>query len=356
MYEIADSDTIDYTDYNHRRKFRPDLSDSSWLQFWQTGGVGFQCGFFGKIRRSQNPAEATNPDFDEYLTSVNTYDKATASVIISTDALDGDENDIFCCFTSDNWTSDLITQRQNLYTYYDTTTYYYDTPDGAGLTTCQASTWTQPNWLYFRDLSKTGDVYDYYLNPNYQHTLVHGVTWVSYGRFDQQVGQPESYYPPNTAAPFYEMIPKISNKKLNILKNEVALDNVNGKYDGWNGFIYQGLPLLRIEKEGTMKFNLDLTYAEEDLNIAISSVPFDDNISVASYNSRSLSSVIDNWTIDGVKINNAGSVLTAGTSHTISIETGEKCNIFYKITPMDVDSKKRNRVILPKEVLVEYND
>ena len=320
-------------------KFSDLLSNSSWLSFWQTGGVGFQCGGFGM--RTEEAGEKDNPNFNRYLTSVNTYDEMIENPIISTEGTSGLKNDVFVCLDGKAMSAKQITQQESLYKRYDTSTYKYRLPSDAGLTTCAASTMTIPMWSNF--------------SGSYKPTLVSGVTWVDYGRYSDRAGNSESSYIAGTAAPFYEMIPKITEVNLDTLKDSVALSGVSESYQGWSGYLYQGIPLYRFDKDGKIKFSIDLSSVTEDVYLAVNDSPFEKTIGMITYKSRELPDCIGSWTVDGTRYNTMACELSHGVTHDIEISINQKTPIFYKFVLKDSNSKNKQTLILPQNITFTSN-
>lgn len=309
------------------------LSDPDFLCYHQTGGIG--------IVMTEWLSRDNGYAFHHYVSSVNAVDYGK-EYILSTDAINDQSSNLFCCFTSDKWTTDLITQQQSLYTYYDTTTYKYDTPADAGLTSTSGQSWTINNWKYFND-GPTASGTKYH-KSDYEPTWFQGITWVNTGNYSDDTS---TYI---TADEFYEMIPRLFSKNLNLLKNESAMSNINKTYSDWDGYLYNGLPLYSFDEDGIIKFKLDLTDAEDDLYLAIMSKPFNNTQSVNSLVNTNLDSKIDKWTIDDVENNKVVGTLSKGNEHEITIKISEASSIFYKLVPANTDSKEKSKVVLPSTI------
>lgn len=311
------------------------LSDSDFLSYHQTAGIGIVMTPW--LRRDHGYS------FHHYVTTINTMDYGK-EYILSTDAINGQSSNLLCCYTSNKWTTDLITQQQSLYTYYDTTTYKYDTPAGAGLTNTSGQSWTINDWRYYNaDPSASGTKYH---DANYSPTWLQGINWVNTGTYASDT----DVSPTITADEFYEMIPRLFTKNLNILKNESAMSNINKTYSGWDGYLYNGLPLYSFDDGGTIKFKLDLIDAEDDLYLAIMSRPFNNTQSVNSLVNTNLDAKIEKWTIDNAENNKVVGTLAKGSEHEITIKISEASSIFYKLVPVNTDSKEKSKVVIPSTI------
>ena len=100
-----------------------------------------------------------------------------------------------------------------------------------------------------------------------------GLTWTRTGKFDVR---PEDATT-DMAQDFYELTIKLGSKELNLLKNDVALDDVSGTYNGWEGYLYQGLPLYSFSQAGKIIWEIDLSSVTEDLYLIVRDQPLIDS-------------------------------------------------------------------------------
>ena len=193
-----------------------------------------------------------------------------------------------------------------------------------------------------------GDTYDTTMYPQ-RHKIISktkDLDWTETGIYNVKTSSDR------TASDWVEFHLKTNEKNPSKLKNSNFRQTILDQYAsyGFHGYITEGLPIGVFKGDTKLKFDIDTTDLEEDVNFAISDSAFNtDEISTIAKSSKI------SLTIDGAKQTNDYKLIDAGI-HSIEIDVNDGTAIFVKIAyPRSENSKNRKYFTWPTEYTLTDN-
>ena len=192
------------------------------------------------------------------------------------------------------------------------------------------------------------DDYDTTIYPQ-RHKIISktkDLEWTENGIYNEKTSSSR------TASDWVEFHLKTNEKNPSKLKNSNFRQTILDQYAsyGFHGYITEGLPIGIFKGDTSLKFDIDTTDLEDDVNFAISDSAFNtDEISTIAKSSKI------SLTIDGAKQTNDYKLIDAGT-HSIEIDVNVGTAIFVKIAyPRSENSKNRKYFTWPTEYTLTDN-